>query len=227
MALVICPECQTQISEHAPQCPTCGNPGKKPSQTMPASGTGPRRSRKRKLLVGCLVAPFAFVVLWIVVGGTIFTVKEHQRHQHERSQAFTRIALIEIAEADIHTQTKIGEFRPRESGKPVRVTLTMFPYVFEASEPGDFWFHPKCELLIFRETSGFLRQTSVAGSKTFPRAPPVGTRTLEEYKRLRSAGIREMQIEFTPEDSYTYWVEFKGPPKGFKKYHLLVEQQGL
>lgn len=58
MALVVCPDCQTEVSDSAPACPKCGRPTVAESSPLPLKATPLEFG-------GCLV-PLALVVLLIV-----------------------------------------------------------------------------------------------------------------------------------------------------------------
>lgn len=122
-------------------------------------------------------------------------------------------------------------------GKLVRVRLELNePYDFEVPErgpgPGASLFHPSCDLAIIpaRDSgASAVRRTNQVNMLgiPFPLVGATGSPEEERYLRTRIAARSDMRLEFTPADTDTYRIEFKGTPKGFRKYRLVVEQQGL
>lgn len=216
LALITCPECQAQISEHAPQCPKCGNPDEKPYQATPYGSTGPRHSQSWKLLVGCLTMPFA-ASLAFVIGLPLYNNFEQQQ---QKSQAFSEVVHLDIPEADVSGTTlqALTTFQPPAPGKLVRITVSLEdPYPYERP-----WAILSCDLALIRisgDSESVIRRTTQVVRRSGQHA------NMRSRTRIEAEG--EMTLEFTPNDTGTYRIEFKGPVKGFKKYTLAVEQQGL
>lgn len=148
---------------------------------------------------------------------------------------FTNLLEMHIPEADVANSGAmpkiLARFNPKTPGKLVRVQLELNqPYEFAATEggtkPGPLGkhgvFEPVAELRIVRDDTAAL----------------VGRTSTVEWKYIPSMGVSvsegmlkgipsKMVVEFDPTDTNTYRIEFKAPKKGFQRYRLLVEQQGL
>jgi TRAP-type C4-dicarboxylate transport system permease small subunit len=75
MALIKCPECDSEISDKAPSCPKCGYPIAKDFKTVSAPT---RKFRLPSILsiVGSIL--LLIIIIALIVGGTLVYKKHHE-----------------------------------------------------------------------------------------------------------------------------------------------------